>query len=539
MYSNKKHIQILISQLKAHNIQHIVLCPGSRNIPVVVSIVDDDFFKVYNITDERSAGFFALGLIQALNTPVAICTTSGSAVVNLYPAITESYYQQLPLFVISADREQYIIDQMDGQTIHQANVFSSHVKGSFDIQDTSDEQDLKYINRIINEALVLVNDQENKGPVHLNVQIKDPFFAHDQKSLASVKSFFKKPLDSLDTLLKDAKRVLLIIGQTQGVKLNNEQIQRLKEHYVVIFEHISNVKANGEFISNIDLMLLNESFKSNFNFDSVISIGGHFVSKRLKIFLRSKSFEHICIKDNDKISDLFNNLAYHIKANFTEAINAIVNAKFNADISFLDYCYKQSFSITKPRIDAFNAICSIGNLLDKITNSNIVLANSSTVRYAQLFNIDNSNSIFCNRGVNGIDGSLSSAIGISVASNKDTYVLIGDLSFLYDQNALYNNFAKHNVKIFLINNCCGEIFSALPNLNMSDKAKLSIMATHAFKVQDFAKGYNFKYLKADNYLEFEENIKAFVNDKGPMIFEVFTNEQEDILFYKNYFKTLS
>ena len=168
MYSNKENVNILTSLLVAHGIHHAVVCPGSRNAPIVHNFNECPDIQCYPVTDERSAGFYALGMTQALKEPVVVCVTSGTALLNLYPAVAEAYYQHRPLVVVSADRPQQWIDQLDGQTLPQPDALGRFVKKAVSLPEPHDEDTSWYCNRLINEALI-----ERHAPVHINVPITE------------------------------------------------------------------------------------------------------------------------------------------------------------------------------------------------------------------------------------------------------------------------------------------------------------------------------------------------------------------------------
>ena len=186
MYSDKKNILQLVALMKAHGIRKIVLCPGSRNAAIVHTLTNIEDFTCYSITDERSAGFFAIGLSLQGGEPTAVCCTSGSALLNLHPAIAEAYYQQIPLIVISADRPAAWIGQMDGQTLPQPNVFGSLVKMSVNLPEIHTEEDEWHCNRLVNEA-ILETTHHGKGPVHINVPISEPIYRFTAKELPQVR----------------------------------------------------------------------------------------------------------------------------------------------------------------------------------------------------------------------------------------------------------------------------------------------------------------------------------------------------------------
>ena len=220
MYSDKKNILQLVALLRAHGVTKVVLCPGSRNAPIVHTLAGHPDFTCYSVTDERSAGFFAIGLALQGGTPAAVCCTSGTALLNLHPAIAEAYYQKVSLVVISADRPAAWINQMDGQTLPQPGVFRSLVKKSVDLPEIHTDEDEWYCNRLLNEALLELN-HHGKGPVHINVPVSEPLFQFTAESLPEVRvitryqglNVYDRDYDGLIDRLNKYNRRMMIVGQ--------------------------------------------------------------------------------------------------------------------------------------------------------------------------------------------------------------------------------------------------------------------------------------------------------------------------------------
>ena len=224
MFSDKDNINILTSLLIAHGVRYAVVCPGSRNAPIVHNLASCGQIKCYPVTDERSAGFYALGLCQAVNSPVVVCVTSGTALLNLSPAVAEAFYQNLPLIVVSADRPLQWIDQLDGQTLPQANIFGNFVRKSVNLLEPTDEEHHWYCNRLVNETLIECV-KGSCGPVHINVPITEPLYQFNVNvlpterkiELLSVSSTdeesLKLQLSPLFNSMDKAERPLIIIGQ--------------------------------------------------------------------------------------------------------------------------------------------------------------------------------------------------------------------------------------------------------------------------------------------------------------------------------------
>ena len=529
MFTDKKNVLELISLLKAHSIEHAVLCPGSRDIPIVQGISQFSDISCYSITDERSAGFFALGIILSLKKPCAVIVTSGSALLNLHPAVAEAFYRQLPLLIISADRSAAWIGQMDGQTVHQTDVFHSLVKYSGTLNEIKDDTDKWMCNRVCNEALLALTERPF-APVHLNVPIGDPFFSFKENCLPAVRVINRLLLSDLDKVIFKHRKIMLVLGQNDiDYRLSESEKEALAQRFTVYCEHIGNAHCAKFIYAGDGIFQSITNHNTNLHPDLVISLGGHIVSKQLKQFIRKIECTHIAINDDGKIYDVFTQLRYVIKASFQDAINylcRIDNIKNDLHAS------KFAFSLDpKKTVIPYSQIGITKSVLTKLDFPCCLhLANSSTVRYASYFKLPPFISVYSNRGVNGIEGSLSAAVGAACAiPDLLHFILIGDLSFFYDMNALCNVQLKQNLRIILFNNSGGEIFAAIPGITLDERSSKFVTAEHQAKGRLWAQECGFKTYEVtdnDGFLKiFDEFIR---NDNTNKFMEVITDKTKDI-----------
>ena len=552
MYSDKKNILQLAALLKAHGVHKLVLCPGSRNAAIVHTLSNIDDFTCYSVTDERSAGFFAIGLSLQGGGPAAVCCTSGSALLNLHPAVAEAYYQQIPLIIISADRPAAWIGQMDGQTLPQPNVFGSLVKMSVNLPEVNSEEDEWYCNRLINEA-ILETTHHGKGPVHINVPISEPIYRFTAKTLPEVRvinryqglNVYDRDYKELIEKLNKANKRMILVGQMNLIyQFDKKFIKPLSNHFVWLTEHLANQTTPYIPIKNFDVAVsaMDDVRQEQMAPDLLITYGGHIVSKQMKKYLRNHPpKEHWHIAADGKIVDLFGCLTTVIEMDPFEFLEKIAflleNKPTNYPLMWENWCkiipeptlpYSQ-ISITGHLIKALPAPCSLH------------LANSSTIRYAQLFALPKGVEVCCNRGVNGIEGSLSSAIGYAAASTNINFVIIGDLSFFYDMNALWMNHVRNNLRILLFNNEGGEIFHTLPGMEKNSKSRLYITAEHQTSAQGWAEERGFQYIKVTDADEWADVLPIFTSSEEhpqPMLVEVFTDKDTDTKLLREYYKSL-
>ena len=447
MYSDKKNILQLAALLKAHGVRKIVLCPGSRNAAIVHTLANIEDFTCYSVTDERSAGFFAIGLSLQGGGPAAVCCTSGSALLNLHPAVAEAFYQQVPLIVISADRPAAWIGQMDGQTLPQPGVFGPLVKMSVNLPEVQTDEDEWFCNRLINEA-ILETTHHGKGPVHINVPISEPIYRFTVKALPEVRvitryqglSVYDRDYKILIERLNKYNKRMIVVGQMNLIYLfEKKYVKPLYKHFLWLTEHLGNQTIPGIPIRNFDAAIYSMSSErqNDMTPELLITYGGHIVSKELKKYLRKHPpREHWHISTDGKIADLYGCLTTIIEMDPFEFLEKIAflldNKPTNYPLMWENYCK----TVPMPELP-YSEISAIGKLIQSLPEPCALhLANSSTIRYAQLFTIPPRVEICCNRGVNGIEGSLSTAIGYAVASTKLNFIIIGDLSFFYDMLSL-------------------------------------------------------------------------------------------------------
>ncbi len=533
MFSNRKNVLELLALLSDFGLQDAVLCPGSRNIPLTAGLSAITGINCHAVTDERSAGFFALGVIAATKRPCAVVVTSGSALLNLHPAVAEAHYRGLPLLVISADRPAAWIGQMDGQTLPQSGVFNNLIKHCATACEIKDDSDRWHCNRAINEALLALFTAP-AGPVQINVPIGDPFFDFTVPALPVVRRIQRLEIPDLAPLLSAYKRIMLIIGQHESRDLSFQTKDALAGRYLVLAEQLANCQ-HPAFISAQDAVF--SSVKKDdprLIPDLVITLGGHILSKALKRFVRQHESCHLDICENGQVRDVFCHEQYLLQSDFNQAATALaalppgnneLKAEYFAlqqDLNRIALPYSQ-LEITREIINALNR-----GVLPP--DSTLHLANSSTVRYVAHFRLTAPVTVLSNRGVNGIEGSLSAAVGAAAATpGLLQLILIGDLSCFYDLNALWQHGVLSNLRIVLFNNAGGEIFAALPGLELTKRAAGFVCAPHQTSALPFARSCGFECYAVTDGQSFEQQFAAFMAPGSQAKFmEINTRQDEDL-----------
>lgn len=533
--------------LAQKGVKHVILSPGSRCAPLTIAFVRHPKIDTKTISDERSAAFIALGLAQSLNEPVALLCTSGTAALNYAPAIAEAFYRNIPLIVITADRPTEWIDQLDGQTIRQQNIFNNHIKKSYHISADQEHSDHDWlINRSFNEAINLSNS-DNKGPVHVNLALREPLYPKSEiKFDQNIRIIHKaKAQNSLteETWVELAKEVsnyktiLILVGQQNKDVEFNQILNSIQTEYdlVVVGDIISNVFTLKNSIKHHDIYLHQEDL-SNLKPDLIISFGLSLISKKLKQFIRkNKPKAHWHIQNSEIIADTFQSLTRHLTVDnkhFIENFNQLLFTKNTTQTSYLNE-WQQVESKAKEHLNAFFENNNFGEfeaiyrVINQLENNTVLhLSNSMTVRYANIISTDKQIEIMANRGTSGIDGSTSTAFGCSLANNKTHVLITGDMAFFYDRNALWNKYIKENFKIVILNNHAGGIFRIIDGPKSQPELEEYFETEQALNAQKTAEDHNLKYYSASTTEEFISSLPFFLaNTTKGSIFEIFTDSK--------------
>ncbi|MEK6508945.1 2-succinyl-5-enolpyruvyl-6-hydroxy-3-cyclohexene-1-carboxylic-acid synthase [Myroides sp. C4067] len=542
--------QSIIEICKAKNIQHIIISPGSRNAPLTIGFASDPFFTCYSLADERCAAFFGMGIAQQTAFPIALVCTSGSALLNYYPAVAEAFYSQIPMVIISADRPSSKIDIGDGQTIRQRNVYENHIVYNANLtEEASNENDI-LINNAINTAIA------QKGPVHINAPFEEPLYNTVEEltvtptiiNLETLPLQFKEFDQYIDSY-KEATKKLILVGVNTPDALSQEMIDWLaNDPSVIIMTETTSNLHHPHCVEHIDRIITTFSEEDFLTFqpDLLITFGGMVISKRIKAFLRKyKPTQHWHI-DTLRHYDTYNALN---KAVLDTPENFFQTIKENVEHYTTSNYYTWMQSIVTARLAKheaylktipFSDLSVFETLFAQLPKgTQLQISNSSAIRYAQLIKIDTSNPVYCNRGTSGIDGSTSTAIGAAVATQKPTLLITGDIGFLYDSNGLWNNYIPKDFKILLLNNGGGGIFRILPGHKETPVFNTYFETSHHHTAEHLAKMYNFKYQTATNKEELEQQCQLFFEDNnGPAILEVFTPTEVNNTVLSNYFRNM-
>ncbi len=553
-HSKNKLAQLVVKNCEKFKIETVVISPGSRNAPLIIEFLNSKKVETLSVVDERSAAFFALGIAQQTKKSVALLCTSGSALLNYYPAIAEAFYSNIPLVVISADRPLHLIDIGDGQTIRQENVFKNHILFSANLGYNNDE--------LICEKALEIAINKN-GPVHINVPFDEPLYETENeiyldenedllmeelpKSLLNETPLAVNELQKYADVWNSSTKKMVIVGAHYPDELLQIQLEHLVKDpsVLVLIENTANVW-HSKFINSIDKLIfpLEEYELVKFQPEILLTLGGLIVSKKIKQQLRKYQPKHhwhinaktslntfLCLEHHFKISAtlFFSQFFFLIKSKESDYQQFWLHKKeirLKNHQEFINTC---KFSDLK----AFSQILS--SIPD---NSQLQLSNSSVIRYSQLFDINNTLAVFCNRGTSGIDGATSTAVGAAFASKRNTVFITGDISFFYDSNALWNNYIPANFRIILINNKGGGIFKFIPGPS-STNALHYFDTPHNLTAEHLCEMFNFEYQLAKSEEEVSVNLASFYNQsEKPKLLEIQTPTEVNDKILKAYFKNL-
>lgn len=578
--------QTVVRLCEAAGIERIVICAGSRNAPLTNGFVSLPFFKTYSIVDERAAAFFALGMAQQLQKPVALVCTSGSALLNFYPAVAEAYYSDVPLVILSADRMPHRIDIGDGQTIRQTGVFEPHLETAAvlkpdvihatetllenpmqtllpplatpkvvkEIQKEHQKHNEKEIVRVLETAL------QQSGPVHLNLPLEEPLYDTTSEKIPlpgvrtdkAIPQIEESKLGPYSERWQRCAKKWVIVGVLSPQSIEQKWVEALCEDpSVVVFTETTSNLSHPNAIYSIDTLMapmeqVDEKWRAALQPEILLTFGGMVVSKKIKAFLRKYRPQQHWHVDVKKAYNTYYCLTEHLKTTPQHFIKTLYSGQKKSVSDFQTFVRKPYTQFQGSGEEYLKKVgfsdLKVFELLAAKWPSGypLQLANSSSIRYAQLFSWPAETPVFCNRGTSGIDGSTATAVGAAQLSEKPTVLITGDLSFFYDINGLWNNYIPNNFKIILINNGGGGIFRILPGEKDSTKYDTYFETIHQRDARYVAKAFGCKYRKATSLGALKRKLpRFFKSNTAPQILEIQTPRKLNDTVLLDYFKTMA
>lgn len=559
MQSLQQHINAIAEQFYRLGGDTAIICPGSRDVPLIVAFSRHPKINCIPVIDERSAAFIALGISQQSHKPVAIICTSGTAALNFYPAICEAFYQNIPLIVITADRPPELIDQWDGQAIRQEGVFQNHILKQITIPHLLQESSMGTIKAMVADIISLGVQQSL--PVHINVPFREPFYpsesetyeyeltpishpiaqvltahysTYDSSDIASIRSRMEELFNK-----NHALKVLVLIGANQYGEKVWEAIKTLQERkqIPVIADIISNYKYSD--IQNYDFVIDAKNNRSDLAPELIISIGGPMLSKNLKQFLRNNPPQmHVHVQAVGHVGNPFGSLSSVLRCEPELFFQSLHEGNISSDAYKIawesaSFKYNISNSIEALPYCELKAAYHIFNALP--LNSHLQLSNSMPVRYGLIFGVHQSIQVNANRGTSGIDGCSSTAVGAATTFNGSTTLITGDLAFFYDSNAFWNSISLKQFRIIVFNNGGGGIFRIIDGPSKLIELDSLIEQAHQRDAKHIASDFNMQYFSASKEDELIDCLNTFFDDAPQTkILEVFSNSENNAKIYHQF-----
>lgn len=541
-----KQVYTFASELYAYGVREVVISPGSRSTPLAIAFEAHPNIKTWIHPDERSAAFFALGLIKGSERPVAILCTSGTAAANYTPAIAESQISRIPLIVLTSDRPHELRSVGAPQAINQVNMFANYINFQFDMPVADGSQEML---NTINYQMQIASQYlygPHRGPIHFNLPFREPLtpdleMTENLKSEHKILPHYQKNIDIQDikNILKD-KKGLIIVGDMQHQAVDQILTYATIHDLPILADPLSQLRKfnHPNVITTYDLL-----YRSHLNIDAdfIIRVGKPVISKKLNQWLTRTNAFQILVQNNDKI-DVFPtppHISYEISAN--DFFRILVN---EPTVNRKDWIERwQSIeaqsrkAITQHISQATDESAFVSTLIQKLTKDDaLFVSNSMPIRDVDNLLFDSEVEVYANRGANGIDGVISTALGMAV--HKRVTLLIGDLAFYHDMNGLL--MAKLNdihINVVILNNDGGGIFSYLPQKTAAEQYFERLFGTPTgLNFEYTAMLYDFSFKRLNNITDFSQVSFSTMNS---YIYEILTNREDNLEQHQLLYKKLS
>lgn len=526
-----------ILQFLTHlGVKKSVIAPGSRNAPLIRALLKSDISN-YGAADERSAAFIALGMAMEEKRPVVVSCTSGTAALNLYPAVCEAWYARIPLIAITADRPERLIDQWDGQCIHQKALYEPHIGASIHLEE-------KALNPSEwNEIFITIQRcLSQKLPLHINIAMEEPLYSEKPGELLEpVFPQHKDPVVSEELTtpehLERYDKVMILYGASSF----DACAMRWPKNCVVLADILSGQrKLQTHDYWDALLSTQNAINKPQLQPNLLITFGMYSLSKGLKLLLRKNpELRHIHIDTGQGFGNMFETDAEIIQTHHSEPIiKAIADQLRPAEYyhhAWTELCREISTGMEPLVQSGWNDWSAVHWVAQQLGSNDLLhVSNSMPVRYLSLLNLPSHEvDVHSNRGTSGIDGCTSTALGASLCTERTTYILSGDIAFFYDINAFWNDYLHPNFKVILLNNGGGNIFSMIGGPEKYPEALKFQETPHKRTAQFVAEDHGLLYFKVDSFEELTEFWPLFSAEKKlPALLEIRTNKSDNLTFYQ-------
>ncbi|WP_462405699.1 2-succinyl-5-enolpyruvyl-6-hydroxy-3-cyclohexene-1-carboxylic-acid synthase [Gracilibacillus sp. Marseille-QA3620] len=565
------YIASFVDELTACGVRDVVISPGSRSTPVAYCMAEHEEMRVHVNIDERSAAFFALGMAKEKRSPVAILCTSGTAAANYYPAIVEAHYARVPLIVLTADRPHELREIGAPQAIDQLHLYGQHVKWFVEMSLPDSAVSMLHYARTVAARAAGTAALAPAGPVHINIPLREPLIPN----LSEMKKWVRASEESRTSIdvrqgsamltaaqfadclevIKQSKRGLIICGSIDQPGFDHAVFQlSRKTGFPIIADPLSQLRGcsegSEEIIETYDTFLKDSSLFELLKPDLIIRFGSMPVSKPLLLFIKAmERVNHLVIDGGlgwREPTGMGTHMLYCDERAFCEQISAELEFDFNLEWHSL---WKDTEQAVKQQLNYIHdeTVIQEGKLFAKLNSllphgANLVVGNSMPIRNVDTFFYDSHKEIriFANRGANGIDGTVSTALGIAASSDRPTVLTLGDLSFFHDMNGfLAAKMYGLNLLVLVINNDGGGIFSFLPQAEKERHFEELFGTPHGLSFEHTAALYGARYVCPATWEEVDEALHSWSENPDFRIVEMKTNRQHDVDAYRELVKGVS
>jgi 2-succinyl-5-enolpyruvyl-6-hydroxy-3-cyclohexene-1-carboxylate synthase len=545
---------LFVSRLAELGVKYACISPGSRSTSLTLAFASNKNIKLYTIVDERSSAFFALGLAKKTKSPVAVVTTSGTAVAELFPAIIEAYYSRIPLIICTADRPPALKNSGANQTINQHNIYKDHIRFFIDA-GLPDIANLEKIKNIAEDA-VRYSCFLEKGPVHINLPFEKPFEPNSNTDKLDLKileksfqysSFELKPLmqqkinfKTLADKFSKKERGLILVGYNNYGPGFGKLLFKLSKTlaYPVYIDGASHLRfglvQKKLVIDNFTAIVRSTSFKEEFDPDIIIQFGGTPTANVALEFFKNSKAEKVLVNEFGDRNDPSLTAKTILSINPEEFCSSILQYfGRRSNRSWLNSLVKMNLIASSLKKEFIEDIPQIheGKIISELIEAlpekcNLMISNSLPIRDVDSFASQTKKQIhaFTNRGASGIDGITSTALGIASASKEPTFLLTGDLAFYHDMNGLHNSYKyKIPLTIILINNGGGGIFESLPIAKYDEFFKEHFLTPLNLDFTKFVQGYKGTFLRINSWNKLRIQLRRAVKSNRLTVLEVKTD----------------
>ncbi|HEY5640240.1 MAG TPA: 2-succinyl-5-enolpyruvyl-6-hydroxy-3-cyclohexene-1-carboxylic-acid synthase [Dehalococcoidia bacterium] len=556
-----------VDELGRCGVRHVCICPGSRSTPLSLLLRRHPDIRVWTHLDERSAAFFALGIAKALGEPVAVVSTSGTAAVNFAPAVVEAYYGRVPLLVLTADRPPELREVGANQTIDQVRLYGSHVKWSVEATvPESGEDAVRYVRSLACRATALARS-DSPGPVHVNLPLREPLLpatgiapmgrdGDGQPPYIGVRQAARRPdpadLADLAPQLRTAKRGLIVCGPRDDTDLP-EAVMLLAHElgYPVLADPLSQVRCGPHHdhlvVDAYDAFLRDEEAAGALAPEVVLRFGAAPTSKPLLHYLKQHAHARQVLVDESGWNDpalVASDIIQSAPSSFCRTLLAALPPAKERQTHDEWACRWQELNeqarsglvarlSVDPGVSEPGVLAELADLLPP--GATLFAGNSMPVRDLDAFFPGGARPIrfLANRGASGIDGVISTALGVAAVSSEPTVLVIGDLSFYHDMNGLLaaQRFGLR-ATIVLLNNDGGGIFSLLPQAEDPEHFEELFGTPHGLDFRHAAEMYGLGYRLVELREDFRAVMQESMASDGVTVLEVRTDRRANAQLHR-------